>query len=76
MGVPSAVDEQVGAPAQLLDRAQAQPSQDLGELEPAAGEDDRRGLALNRRVEMVFEDPEGRTIEAESQENDLQIERR
>lgn len=47
----------------------------LGELEPTAEESDKRGLALNRRVEMVFEDPEGRTIETERQEGDLQIER-
>lgn len=41
----------------------------------AAREDSARGFALNRRVEMQFADAEGRPIESEHQEQDLQLER-
>ena len=37
-------------------------------------EDSKRGFALNRRVDMVFVDSEGRDIRATSQEEDLQLE--
>lgn len=39
-----------------------------------AEEKDTRGFALNRRVEMVFVDPDGRDIQSERQEGDLQLE--
>lgn len=39
-----------------------------------AEEKDTRGFALNRRVEMVFVDPDGRDIKGERQEGDLQLE--
>lgn len=39
-----------------------------------AEEKDTRGFALNRRVEMVFVDPDGRDIQGERQEGDLQLE--
>ena len=37
-------------------------------------EKDTRGFALNRRVEMVFVDSDGRDIKGERQEGDLQLE--
>jgi outer membrane protein OmpA-like peptidoglycan-associated protein len=45
-----------------------------GKSELYASEDSKRGYALNRRVEMVFVDPEGRDIQTTRQEGDLQIE--
>jgi len=45
-----------------------------GKSEPYAIEDSKRGFALNRRVEMVFVDAQGRDIKAEAQEGDLQLE--
>lgn len=39
-----------------------------------AEEKDTRGFALNRRVEMVFVDSDGRDIKGERQEGDLQLE--
>ena len=39
-----------------------------------AQEDSKKGFALNRRVEMVFVDAEGRDIVGERQEGDLQLE--
>lgn len=46
-----------------------------GKSEPTATEDSNRGFALNRRVEMIFVDSEGREIKAQAQEGDLQLER-
>ena len=45
-----------------------------GKGELYAEEKDTRGFALNRRVEMVFVDPDGRDIQGERQEGDLQLE--
>ncbi len=45
-----------------------------GKSELYSVEDSRRGTALNRRVEMVFVDSEGRDIKGEAQEHDLQLE--
>ena len=45
-----------------------------GKSELYAIEDSRRGFALNRRVEMVFVDAQGRDIRGEAQEGDLQLE--
>ena len=45
-----------------------------GKADLTATEDSKRGFALNRRVEMVFVDNEGREIQATSQEGDLSIE--
>lgn len=45
-----------------------------GEADLTAEEASKTGFARNRRVEMVFVDPEGRDIKAESQEEDLQLE--
>lgn len=46
-----------------------------GKEELTAEEKDTRGFALNRRVEMVFVDPDGRDIKSEAQEGDLQLEK-
>jgi outer membrane protein OmpA-like peptidoglycan-associated protein len=45
-----------------------------GKSDPYAIEDSRRGFALNRRVDMVFVDAQGRDIKAQAQEGDLQLE--
>lgn len=45
-----------------------------GKSDLIAVEDSRRGFALNRRVEMVFVDPEGLDIQGTRQEDDLQLE--
>lgn len=45
-----------------------------GKGELTAEEQDIRGFALNRRVEMVFVDSDGRDIQGERQEGDLQLE--
>ena len=45
-----------------------------GKTELFAMEDSKRGFALNRRVEMVFVDSQGRDIKATRQERDLQLE--
>ncbi len=45
-----------------------------GKSELTSQEGDKRGFALNRRVEMVFIDPDGRDITGEAQEGDLQLE--
>jgi outer membrane protein OmpA-like peptidoglycan-associated protein len=46
-----------------------------GKSDLYAIEDSKKGFALNRRVEMVFVDAEGRDIRGEAQEGDLQIEK-
>ncbi len=45
-----------------------------GKDDLVAVEDSKRGFALNRRVEMVFVDPDGRDIKATHQEGDIQLE--
>ena len=45
-----------------------------GKEAPTAAETSERGFALNRRVEMIFVDSEGREIKATAQEDDLQLE--
>src|SRR5258706_13277727 len=45
-----------------------------GRSELLASEESKRGYALNRRVEMVFVDPENREIKAERQGGDIQTE--
>ena len=45
-----------------------------GKDDLVATEDSKRGFALNRRVEMVFVDPDGRDIKATHQEGDIQLE--
>ena len=45
-----------------------------GKSELTSEEADKRGFALNRRVEMVFVDPDGRDITSQAQEGDLQLE--
>ena len=45
-----------------------------GKSDTYAIEDSKRGFALNRRVEMVFVDPQGHDIAGERQEGDLQLE--
>jgi len=45
-----------------------------GEADLRSDEDSKTGFARNRRVEMVFVDSEGRDIQAEPQEEDLQLE--
>jgi len=45
-----------------------------GKTDLYALEESKRGYALNRRVEMVFVDAQGRDIKAAAQEGDLQLE--
>lgn len=45
-----------------------------GEADLKVSEDSKTNFARNRRVEMVFVDPEGQDIKAEDQEEDLQLE--
>lgn len=45
-----------------------------GEADLKVSEDSKSNFARNRRVEMVFVDPEGQDIQAEDQEEDLQLE--
>jgi len=45
-----------------------------GKADLTSAEDSRRGLALNRRVEMTFVDSEGRDVRGVVQEGDLQVE--